>query len=154
MAELCGERHPERPEVACEKTMPCYGYHASGKYKLTWEGRELPETKDQRSAVLDVVRRVRRGGRVGPPVVRRSDPPTAHEAAERYEPKRETAKGRVLAYLRAHLGEWVDAPDLTAPDVGGFAGTRRLRELRDEGHVIETRPKPGEQNLWQHRLVE
>lgn len=87
------------------------------------------------------------------PVVRASDPATAHEAAARYEPSRDSAKGRVLAYLREHSGQWVDAVELTLPEVGGFAGTRRMRELRDAGWSIETRPKPGETNTWQHRLL-
>lgn len=85
---------------------------------------------------------------------RASDPDSSREAAQRYEPKRETAKARVLDYLRARVLMWVDAPELTTPEVGGFAGTRRLRELRDDGWPIETRPKPGATNLWQHRLTE
>lgn len=85
------------------------------------------------------------------PIVRNDDPETSHEAAARYEPKRETAKGRVLALLRARRGEWIDAVEFTAPEVGGFAGTRRLRELRDRW-PIETRRKPGSETTWQHRL--
>lgn len=92
-------------------------------------------------------------GKRPPPVVRTDDPASAHVAAERYEPKRDSAKGRVLAYLRERIGQWVDAPELTRPEVGGFAGTRRLRELRDVGWPIETRPKPDATNTWQHRLL-
>ena len=88
------------------------------------------------------------------PLYRTSDPDTSKEAAQRYEPKRDTAKARVLEYLRARPRMWVDAPELTSPEVGGFAGTRRLRELRDDGWPIETQPKPGATNTWQHRLVE
>lgn len=87
------------------------------------------------------------------PIVRTDDSGAALEAAERYQPKRDSAKGRVLSYLQERLGEWVDAPDLTTEAVGGFAGTRRLRELRDAGWPIETRPKPGSVNTWQHRLL-
>lgn len=88
-----------------------------------------------------------------PPIVGTDDPETSKEAAERYEPKRDTAKGRVLVYLQARIGQWVDAPELTTEAVGGFAGTRRLRELREQGWPIDTRPKPGAENTWQHRLV-
>lgn len=87
------------------------------------------------------------------PIVRNADPSTAHVAAARFQPKRDSAKGRVLAYLQARLGEWVDAPELTAREVGGFAGTRRMRELREVGWPIETRPHPDGSNVWQHRLL-
>ena len=99
-----------------------------------------------------VEERVDRGKRP-PPIVRTDDPGTAHEAAQRYQPKRDSAKGRVLAYLQQRIGQWVDAPELVTPEVGGFAGTRRMRELRDVGWPIETRPKPDGSNTWQHRLL-
>lgn len=92
-------------------------------------------------------------GSVQTPIVRNTDPSSAHDAAARYQPKRETAKGRVLAYMQARIGQWIDAPELAAPEVGGFAGTRRMRELRDAGWPIETRPNPDGSNTWQHRLL-
>lgn len=87
-----------------------------------------------------------------PYLSRFTDPVTSHEAEAAYEPKRASAKGRVLALLRERRGHWIDAVAFTASDVGGFAGTRRLRELRDAGHPIETRRKPGSPSTWQHRL--
>lgn len=58
----------------------------------------------------------------------------------------------MLGCLRQAQGAWVDAPDLATPEVGGFGGTRRMRELRQMGWDIETRQKPGDPNVWQHRL--
>jgi hypothetical protein len=89
------------------------------------------------------------------PMVRKDDPPTAHQAISSYQPNLKTRKGAVAQYLIRHLGQWIDAPTFAHEDVGGFAGTRRLRELReDHGWPISTREKPGHPNLWQHRLDE
>lgn len=115
--------------------------------------RVRPETLARLNAMAERTAPERHAEQYHPPLVRNSDPATSAEAAERYEPRRETAKARVLDYLRERAGQWVDAVDLTRPEVGGFAGTRRMRELRDGGWPIETRPKPGESNTWQHRLV-
>lgn len=145
MSELCGEPHPDKSEVRCDKTVPCYGYHSSVPYDLTWPGNPKPRKRADGGKLKDIKARA---------LVRNTDPGTAHEAIERYKPKRDTAKGRVLAYLQEREGVWVDAPELTTQEVGGFAGTRRLRELRDAGWPIETRPKPDAENTWQHRLVE
>jgi hypothetical protein len=88
------------------------------------------------------------------PIVRGDDPANSHLAAQRIQPSRDSARGRVLAYLQGRAGQWVDAIELTLPDVGGFGGTRRMRELREGGWPIETREKPGAPNVWQHRLPE
>lgn len=145
MSELCGEPHPDQPSVQCDKAKPCYGYHANALRDLVWPGNPKPRRRADGGKLKDIKARA---------LVRKDDPETAHEAIERYEPKRDTAKGRVLAYLRERAGQWVDAPELTAQEVGGFAGTRRLRELRDAGYPIETRPHPAAENTWQHRLTE
>lgn len=81
---------------------------------------------------------------------RNTDPVNSHVAAELYEPKRGTSRAAVLALLKERRGEWIDAPDFC--EVGGFAATRRLRELRASGWPIETRRKPGSGTTWQHRL--
>lgn len=152
MTDLCGAEHPERPEVTCDKPLPCYHFHSSREHRTAWGSQPAPP-KRGRSETKTRVKVDEMASRAAKKTfVREHDLETAHEAIERYEPHRDTAKGRVLAYLREHAGQWVDAPDLTTPEVGGFAGTRRLRELRDDGWPIETRPKPGETNLWQHRL--
>jgi hypothetical protein len=90
-------------------------------------------------------------------LARTEDPVTSHEAAEAYVAAQahKTRLGKVAAHLIANVGLWIDAVDFTAPDVGGFAGTRRLRELREEyGWPVETRRKPGSAVSWQHRLTE
>lgn len=86
------------------------------------------------------------------PIVRNSDPDSSHVAAAAYEPNRDSAKGRVLAYMRERLDEWFDAIELTNPDVGGASGKRRMRELRTAGYPIDGRQKPGSPNTWQHCL--
>lgn len=85
--------------------------------------------------------------------VRTDDPLNSHVAERASAPARGSKREAVLAYLQGRKGDWVDAPELATPEVGGFAGTRRLRELRDMGWDIETRQKPGSATVWQHRLA-
>jgi len=84
---------------------------------------------------------------------RNDDPRNSHDAIASYEPVRGTKRERVLAFLQEHEGEWVDAVDLTAPEIGGFQATRRCRELRAAGEPVVTRAKPGAPNTWQWRYV-
>lgn len=92
---------------------------------------------------------------ISKPLVRSDDPETSHRAIQNYEPKLKTAKGRVAQMLLDNLGQWIDAPRFTVKEIGGFAGTRRLRELREaHGWNIETREKHDGSNTWQHRLAE
>lgn len=162
MADLCGEDHPEHSGVLCDLPAGHYAEHAArafidGSWIEPWGERRTPPPKRSRGrqALDEMGNRAKRSERRGAhQFARNSDPGSAHLAAQMYEPKRGTAKARVLDLLRAHLGQWVDAPAFTAPEVGGFAGTRRLRELREDGWPIETRPKPDDSNTWQHRLAE
>lgn len=62
-------------------------------------------------------------------------------------------KAQVRAFLIDHLGEWVDGVELANEQVGGSEGLKRLRELRDEGYLIQKRQKPGS-DQYQYRLVE
>jgi hypothetical protein len=153
---LCHEPHPTLEGVLCDKQTHGYGPHSSKKDRQDWAGVPIPVvTKSSKAKIADAINTASPETHTGPPIglVRNSDPPNSHEAIASYEPYRGTAKERVLGYLAEHMGQWVDAPDLTAPGIGGFAGTRRLRELRDEGYLIETRRKPEESNTWQHRLL-
>lgn len=175
MTELlsCGQPHPEHDELVCAKAPHPYGAHMSRSGQV-WPGLEAPAGTGSRAtkvtrlaAMAQQCATEGRNQRVGAPgsapepvpapevgLYRASDPKTAQEAAERYQPARDSAKGRVLAYLQEHVGEWIDAPTLTHQSIGGFAGTRRMRELREAGWPIETRPKPGgTSNTWQHRLL-
>jgi len=55
-----------------------------------------------------------------------------------------------------NVGVWIDAVRFVDEEVGGFAGTRRLRELREEyGWNIATRrhPDPSKPNTHQHCLL-
>lgn len=51
---------------------------------------------------------------------------------------------RRAAVLRLLLdGHWHGTHEISSPDVGGTEGTRRLRELRADGHAIEKRKREG-----------
>ena len=64
-----------------------------------------------------------------------------------------TRKELVLQLLRSRIDEWVDGPEIANERVGGSEGLRRLRELRDDGHVIEERRHPNpRRDIWQYRL--
>lgn len=88
------------------------------------------------------------------PIAGASDPATSHIAAERIEPQRDTRKAAVLEYLRAASGGWVDGSDIATAEVGGSEGLRRLRELKDEGWLIDRRPHPTSATAWQYRLLQ
>jgi hypothetical protein len=148
-APLCGDPHPDSPEVTCDKHVPCYYFHASRTAGISWGTQPDPPPKErttkQRAEIDKMADRARNRGKTSGNSV---------AALKAYEPYLETAKGRVLDYLHSRANNWVDAVELTTEEVGGFAGTRRLRELREEGWEIETRPSPGAPNVWQHRLVQ
>lgn len=38
----CDAPHPERPELRCDKSAPCYGYHANAPANTIWDGTPLP----------------------------------------------------------------------------------------------------------------
>lgn len=148
----CLAKHPESEATCYLPAERAHNYHLAHP-GLNWPNPDYvpPPTPIKKAKFTSDANKIKDGIKRN---ARHSDPSTSKQAAERYEPKRETAKGRVLAHLRAHPNEWVDAPEFTREDIGGFAGTRRLRELReDDGWPIETRPKPGYTNLWQHRLL-
>lgn len=86
-----------------------------------------------------------------PPLAGHDDPPNSHEAAALFEPRRDSAKGRVLAFLRSRPGVWVEGHDLCAPAVGGEEGKRRARELRQAGHPIEVRSQA--KGAWLYRYA-
>jgi hypothetical protein len=39
----CCEPHPHHHYVRCDKTAPCYGYHANAPLHLVWPGEPFPE---------------------------------------------------------------------------------------------------------------
>ena len=61
-------------------------------------------------------------------------------------------KEQVLHRLEANRGEWVDGVELANEVVGGSEGLKRLRELRDDGWLIQKRQKPGS-DQYQYRLA-
>lgn len=80
---------------------------------------------------------------------RANGPASSIAAAVAYEPTRNTNKTVIANYLLDHEGQWIDAA--TFNDIGGRAGDRRMRELRQDGWKIETRRVGA--NTYQHRLV-
>lgn len=168
----CGAEHPEQSGVFCEVPLAkCFDIHQVvtydvrlGPQSLRWPNeRKAPTKESNRTKVKEIADRAdgvsspsgaTPASSDPPPIVGNEDPSNSHVAAERIEPERGTKRAQVLDYMRARLGQWIDAPELATQDVGGFGGTRRMRELRQMGWNIETRPKPGVTNTWQHRLVE
>jgi hypothetical protein len=65
----------------------------------------------------------------------------------------EASRQAVRSYLSDRLNEWIPGYELTAPDVGGSEGLRRLRELRADGLPIEGRKK-AKSTAWEYRLLE
>jgi hypothetical protein len=119
------------------------------------EAYVVPEDRhESKSKLKDMAQRVREHSAPTRTIVRESDPPTAHLAAERIQPKRGTRKALVLACLTGAGGDWVDGVIIATPEIGGSEGIRRLRELRDDGWNIETRPHPQSETAWQYRLVQ
>lgn len=93
---------------------------------------------------------------IEPPIVGRHDPRNSHLAAAQIEPDRATGRARVLRLLSdealaPHGGGWVPAEEII--EVGGSEGLRRLRELRQFGHVIEARPPLSGKGPWEYRLA-
>lgn len=166
----CGAPHPEHPDVFCGRDDTCVEYHLAtipqadmSTKPITWPSDiKRPTREPDRKKASGMKDRAKAGSASTgdpkavwqPPIVGTDDPANSHLAAERIEPMRGTRRAQVLDSLRAAKGQWVDAPNLATEEVGGFGGTRRMRELRDMGWDIETRPKPGATNTWQHRLVE
>ena len=65
-----------------------------------------------------------------------------------------TRKDLVLKLLMENLNTWIEGPSIASPEVGGSEGLKRVRELRDEGHHIETKKHPDKnRDIWLYRLV-
>lgn len=149
---LCGATQPEQLAITCDKSAPNHevhsGFNRQARVMVEWPNLSYVEPVQRATRPL---KEVARGVRT---IVRANDPVTAHRLAEAYEPTSGTKRDRVARYLIDHLGEWIDAPTFTTEEVGGgFAATRRLRELREDyGWPIETRERPESPNTWQHRL--
>ncbi len=61
-------------------------------------------------------------------------------------------KREVLIRLLEAREDWVGGPELASVRCGGSEGLRRLRELRELGHVIEKKRLEGH-NYFSYRLV-
>lgn len=66
-----------------------------------------------------------------------------------YTPTNDSAKTAVANYLLDHVGEWIDTATFEAL---GVSGSRRMRELRENGWSIKSRNAPGTRTR-QHQLA-
>lgn len=65
-----------------------------------------------------------------------------------------TRREQVLRYLEDRLDQWVDGTELATEKVGGSEGLKRLRELRQDGHIIKMRAHPDRtRSIFQYRLL-
>lgn len=70
MADLCHEPHPDRPDLLCDKTVPCMGYHANGEE--IWGIQDLPEIQTRagkQSRLDDAATRTAPAVTTGAPVI-------------------------------------------------------------------------------------
>lgn len=162
---ICGAINPDEPAVSCSRSPGNHPEHSGSRiikngWEAEWvdwpnEGYEPPPPGPgaHRAQLREMASRV-------PPEVRlaRSDDPrAAREAAKVYSRTRyKTRLGKVADLLMNNVGVWINAVRFADEEVGGFAGTRRLRELREEyGWDIQTRkhPDPNKPNTHQHCLM-
>lgn len=158
----CEDEHPDHVGVFCNRPAPSTGHpeHSGllpGTGYIDWPNEHyVPPTSTKPGAHSELLTGLASQ-------VKQSDaqrlaagdgPETSVEAAKVYaRTNRKTRLGKVAEYLLNHAGEWVDAAHFASDEVGGFAGTRRLRELREDYHwPISTRKHPVKTNTWQHRL--
>lgn len=153
----CGSPHPEFGITCVADKGSNHEVHVGrqGMDTITWprpeyvEGSPLGSPGKNRDR--QIVQGMKREAKSISRVVRTTDPESAHIAAARIEPKRGTRKAAVLARLQQ--GGWVDGVEIASVEIGGSEGLRRLRELGDDGWVIEKRPHPQSDTAWQYRLA-
>jgi len=63
-----------------------------------------------------------------------------------------TAKEKVYDLLRKNTNKWVPGYKIASPAIGGSEGLRRLRDLRQDGLVIEKR-KMDNRSSYEYRLI-
>lgn len=86
-------------------------------------------------------------------IVGNDDPQGSHDGAAAIAATRMTKKVRVLTYLRENSHRWVKGHELTAVDVGGTEGLRRLRELRADGYEIAQTRAHEDGSTFVYRIV-
>lgn len=157
MADTCGADHPDRPVTcsyreASSKHEEHMGFDGPDMIEWANDQYQPPKSSNPKNNAVKLATIANKVHERERPIVRTEDPPNAHLAAERIQPKRGSRKSLVLEALRSADGEWVDGTSLETPEVGGSQGTRRLRELRSDGWAIEARPHPTSATAWQYRL--
>lgn len=64
--ELCGETHPEREEVRCDKHAPCWGDHSNVEHMTVWPGRPVPSRRPRTVEMAGIANRTARNRRPAP----------------------------------------------------------------------------------------
>lgn len=164
----CDVEHPKLPGVVCERRADNHPQHTGRDQQsppgatwtrpvyVDWPNESYkppgPSPDGARRRLRELASQVPPEGKL----VRGDDPGAAHEAIKTYARTRyKTRLGKVASLFLNSLGQWHDAVRFVDEEVGGFAGTRRVRELRDEyGWDIEIRkhPDPNKPNTHQYRL--
>lgn len=156
----CDVEHPDHVGVYCNRPIPSTGHpeHSglmSAVGYIDWSNEHyvpppaMPGAHDKLLKDLAAQVKDSEAGSASP-----EGPETFVDAAKVYgRSHRKTRLGKVAEYLLDHPGEWLDATRFASDEVGGFAGTRRLRELREDYHwPISTCRHPDKISTWQHRL--
>lgn len=69
MPEVCGENHPDRPEVTCEKPRPCHTMHLSRTHRLDWDGPPPPTRRSRKAEAAEIANKATPAVRTGPPTL-------------------------------------------------------------------------------------
>lgn len=145
---VCGSPHPER-DLACREV----GLHlehsaktmVDGKYRrIFWSRLDLvrPNAKST-GEIIEVIDGIQPN---------ETTTSVQDEIDKRTEPDHNSRRGQVLVYLRDRAPGWIPGFEIATQEVGGSEGLRRLRELRQEGWLIEERPMVNS-NVWEYRLA-
>jgi hypothetical protein len=158
---ICDAEHPDHVGVFCNRPAPSTAHqeHSGmlvGTGYIDWPNENFvppPAKAGAHSQLLkQLAGQVKESDAVR--LAESAGPSTSRQAATIYSrTHRKTRLGKVAEFLLNNPGQWLDAVRFATDEVGGFAGTRRLRELREDFHwPISTRRDPERTTSWQHRL--
>lgn len=161
ISRRCDADHPDREGVTCiaPARYPNHDHHFAmyAGEPVEWANPDYTPpapkgSKEVREFVAGQMAKVANGMREVGKLASEHDPENSQIAAERITPEVGTRKAQVLEALKRADGGWVDGVELETDEIGGAQGTRRLRELRQDGWDIEARPHPESRTAWQYRL--
>jgi hypothetical protein len=154
MPEICGEHHPERIEVTCEKWSPCYRRHVSHTHQTDWPSdKQRPDKASRKAEAAGIAGNIKPAKKTGPPEgktdgldprthARKGDPDTSHDAASKLSDQ--------TTMMRTLLIAFTDGP-LTAEEAADWCGydpwasSKRVSDLALAGYIEDTGlRRPGE----------